>query len=132
MRGKRAAAVSANGPLMQCPTQPSGPGFTLSWPSRNPIIPAVGGGTPGGGRGRKAARVAAPNRGVGGAEVAVLRDALAHVAQLVAKARRIHVQDDRGVLTRCLGTRRERVLAPVFGVDDDVLFNHLRPPTRPW
>ena len=32
MRGKRAAAATANGPLMQWPTQPSGPGFVTVYP----------------------------------------------------------------------------------------------------
>ncbi len=41
MREYLAAAVIANGPLMQWPTQPSGPSFALSCPSRNAIMPAV-------------------------------------------------------------------------------------------
>ena len=41
MRGKRAAATSANGPLMQWPTQPIGPALTWSCASRNASMPAV-------------------------------------------------------------------------------------------
>jgi hypothetical protein len=60
------------------------------------------------------------------AEVAVLRDALAHLPQLVAKARRIHVQDDRRKLPSGLRTCGERRLASVFRVHHDVLLNHRR------
>ena len=128
-------------PLMQWPTQPTGPGFALSLASNQARRAAVSSTITGvcqmvhrGADHRRHAVVAMRDVETHSAEpvihvrqqaeIAVLGDPARHVAQFLAHPRRIHVENDPRMVAGALGAGGESRHAAVLGRDDDVFLDH--------
>src|SRR5207249_11640955 len=62
-------------------------------------------------------------------DIAVLRDPARHVAELLANAGRVHVENDAGKRARSLRTNGEARLATVLRLNHHVMFDHGITPT---